>query len=392
MKKPNKLIQISIPEKGILNLSKIKSIKRKGKNNIFSQKLKGNVTKYLYDFLYYQELLTICPTNIFLLNCFSEYEMSSWEVEISNIIDIFNLNIKNIKEEMGDSLSSCIQKNRFYTMSGYEGNYIKINNDGINIISSVYFDPDMKFQLTKLNNNNKNDNLNFNLNNSFTSFDSFNSIENDDNKNKINKNTLKTPWKVIQCDNSYNNGKIIFLEDKSPLDFGFSFNNVIKGNYKLYLHQYITNMKNAKLIMKITINNFVIYETNDFPNLEILEQFNDNDNDINNNNTNFDDFMDDEEEKTKINLKETFICEIKEEIFDKINNNMKKDYKSKKSNDSMGSTESNTSKNSIKNGDKYGDIKLQKYTIRVSFTNQHLFWKAGWYLDGGKLVKDKGKI
>ena len=140
-------------------------------------------------------------------------------------------------------------------------------------------------------------------------------------------------------------------------------------------------MKNAKLIMKITINNILVYETKDFPNSKILEQFNNNA--INNS---FDDLMSDEEEENnkQINLKETFICDIKEEMFDKIRNNSKKTYESKNTTDSIGSTESATSKNS--------NTKIQKYTIRVSFTNQHLFWKAGWYLDGGKLVKDMGKI
>ena len=390
MEKKLPLIQVKTPDKGILYLSKIKAIKRKGKSNIFSKKLKGNVTKYLYDFLYYEELLTICSSNIFLHNCLSEYEMSSWDIEIRNIIDIFNLNIKNIKEEVGDSLSTCIQKNRLYKMSNYEGNYIKINNDGINIISSVYHDPEMKIQLNKLNNTINNDNININLNNSLNSFDSLSLIENEEEMDKINPYTLKTPWKVIPCINSYNKGNIIFLEEKSPLDFGFSFNNVIKGNYKLYLHQYITNMKNAKLIMKITINNIVVYETNDFPNSKILENFNNNE--INNF---IDDLMNDEgeENNNNINLKETYICDINEEMFDKIKNNPNNKFiESKNTLDSIGSTESNTSKHSSNKNDKCSDMKIQKYEIRVSFTNQHLFWKAGWYLDGGKLVKDMGKI
>lgn len=67
MEKKLKTIKIKSLDKGILNLQKIKSIKRDGKSNIFSNKLKKNVTKYLYDFLYYKELLTICPTNGFYI-------------------------------------------------------------------------------------------------------------------------------------------------------------------------------------------------------------------------------------------------------------------------------------------------------------------------------------
>lgn len=396
MEKKLKIIDIKTTSNGILNLSKIKSIKRIGKPNIFSKKMKKNITKYLFDFLYYNELLTINSTNVFIHNCLSDYDMLSWDVELHNIIDIFNLDIHNINEEMGGTLASCIAKNRLYKMKNYEGNYIKINNEGINIISSVYFDSDMQSQLDKLNNN-----INKNSNFSFNSFGSFDLFENYEENNKINPYTLKTPWKTIQCDNSYNGGNIIYLEEKSALDFGFSFNNVIRGNYKFYLHQSITNMKNAKLILQITINNHLVYEINDFPNSTILEQFNDNNNNdiikLNNFNNSFDDISFSEEEddnNQNINLKETFICEIKEEMFDKINNNLKKktSFESKNTFDSLGSTESNTSNTSNKSNEKILNSRIKKYTIRIRFTNQHLLWKAGWYLDGGKLVRDMGNI
>ena len=390
MKKKIQLIKIKTPEKGILNLTKIKSIKREGKSNIFCHKLKRNVTKYLYDFFYYKELLNISSTNIFLHNCLSEYEMSSWDIELRNIIDIFNLDIKNIKEEVGVTLESCIEKNHLYKMINFEGNYVKINNEGINIISSVYYDPDMKLQLNKLNNNIINNDINININNSF---DSFQSLEDDEETNKINPFTLKTPWKVIHCNSSYNQNNIIFLEEKSSLNFGFSFHNVIKGNYKLFLHQSIINMKNAKLILRITINNILVYETKDFPNKEILDQFNNN----NFPNNIFDDMMSEDEDEIdmnqEINLKETYICDIKEEMFDKVKENFKKLYESKNTCESLGSTESTSSKNNNNNSyDANINGRINKYKIRVSFVNQHLFWKAGWYLDGGKLVKDKEKI
>lgn len=396
MEKKVKIIDIKTTSNGILNLSKIKSIKRIGKPNIFSKKMKKNITKYLFDFLYYNELLTINSTNVFIHNCLSDYDMLSWDVELHNIIDIFNLDIHNINEEMGGTLASCIAKNRLYKMKNYEGNYIKINNEGINIISSVYFDSDMQSQLDKLNNN-----INKNSNFSFNSFGSFDLFENYEENNKINPYTLKTPWKTIQCDNSYNGGNIIYLEEKSALDFGFSFNNVIRGNYKFYLHQSITNMKNAKLILQITINNHLVYEINDFPNSTILEQFNDNNNNgiikLNNLNNSSEDISFSEEEddnNQNINLKETFICEIKEEMFDKINNNLKKktSFESKNTFDSLGSTESNTSNTSNKSNEKILNSRIKKYTIRIRFTNQHLLWKAGWYLDGGKLVRDMGNI
>ena len=149
-------------------------------------------------------------------------------------------------------------------------------------------------------------------------------------------------------------------------------------------------MKNAKLILKITINDVLVYETNDFPNNEILSQFDNND--IPQDNFNM--FMSDDEEddlkniNNEINLKETYICDIKEEMFDNVKNIIKKENKSKNTFDSAGSTESNSIQEKNKNNDKIFDEKIKKYKIRVSFTNQHLFWKAGWYLDGGKLVKE----
>ena len=386
MKKILNSIQIKSINKDFLNLSKIKSIEREGKSNIFSHKLKKNVTKYLYDFLYYKELLTICPTNIFLHNCLSEYEMSSWSIELRNIIDIFNLDVKNIKEEIWENHDACVKKNVLFKMKNYVGNYVKINEKGINIISSVYQDPDIQLQLNNLNNNNlydKNFDINFN-----NSFDSFSSFGDEEIEAKNNKKTLLTPWKVVYSQNSYNKGNIIFLEEKSPLDFGFSFNNVIKGNYKFYLHQNILNMKNAKLILKININNIVIYEAKEFPNNEILNQFSNNNN--SDNNINYILSEDEEilvENKKEICLKETYICDINEAMFDKIKNNIKKSFESKNTFDSVGSTESSTSKSSNKSDCENINDTIKKYIIRVSFKNQHLFWKAGWYLDGGKLVK-----
>ena len=152
-------------------------------------------------------------------------------------------------------------------------------------------------------------------------------------------------------------------------------------------------MKNAKLLLQICINNILVYEINDFPNAKILEQFNDS------NEEHFKVFDDisisDEEDdnntnnSNNINLKETFICEITEDMFDKINQKKKTLFESKKTFDSLGSTESNSSNKSY---EQILNSKIQKYNIRIRFINQHLLWKAGWYLDGGKLVRDMGNI
>ena len=366
-----KEIKIKTSETGIFNHNKLKIIKRNEIPNILSKKLKKNLTQFLFNYFYIRELSEICSTNIFLYNCYQDYEIPNWKIEILNIIDIFNLDIKDIKEEIGESLKECIQKHRLLPMKDKIGNYIRIDNEGINIISLVYYDHDMQLQLDKLKNNNNKNNINhFN----FEALEALDSLDFDDELDDINPLTLKTPWKVVYCSNSYNPGKIIFLEEKSALDFGFSFNHVIKGNYKFYLHQSIINMKNANLLLQIIINDQIVFEINNFPSKKILNQFNEDEN--NNNND--------------INLKDTYICDISEHMFDSVRNNLKKsmenDIETKKSINSEGSTESNTSIHSL-NSNKIFNCNKNDYTVRIRFKNKHLFWKAGWYLDGGRLVR-----
>ena len=370
----NKEIKVKTSESGLFNHNKLHQIKRNEKPNIFSKILKKNVTKYLFDFLYIRELSNICSANIFLYNCFQDYIIPDWKTEMQNIIDIFNLDVKNIKDEAGESLQECIEKHHMFPIKDKPGNFVRIDEEGINLISLVYDDPDMQKQLDKLKNNNNNNNINhFN-------FEALKSIEFDDDLDEINPLTLKTPWQVIHSDNSYKPGNIIFLEEKSTLYFGFSFNHVIKGNYKFYLHQSIINMKNANLILQILINDQVVLEINNFPSKKILNQFNNDNYNYNN---------------TDINLKETYICDINEYMFNAVNNDLKQsksikdELDTKNSINSEGSTESNSSLHSL-NSTKTNYNK-RDYTVRIIFKNKHLFWKAGWYLDGGRLVRSFNK-
>ena len=293
---------------GIFSLKQLKLIERKGKPNVFANRLKRNATKYLFDFFYYRELSEIGAINIFLHNCLIEYEISTWPIEMRNLIDIFHLDVKNLKEGVDKSLFECIKKQHLYPMKDHQENYVKIDKEGINLISLVYYDPNMKEQLNKLNNN-------IQIKKPFN-FEALEMMEFDDEIDGIIPSTLKTPWKVVHTKYSYIPGNIIFLEEKSPLDFGFSFHHVIKGNYKFYLHQYITNMKNAKLKLQIYINNVVVFELNNFPSKSILQQFNENSNimiDSDDENDNNDD---------DIKLKDTYICDINSYMFDSINNNL----------------------------------------------------------------------
>lgn len=335
-------------ESGLFSSNNLQDIKRKGKPCIFSQKLKKNVTKYLFDFLYYREIANIGCINVFFYKCFKEYQMSNWKIEMSNIIDLFDLNVKNAKNEIDDSFISCIQNSRIYEMKNYKGNFIKIDKNGINIISLVFYDPEIQL----LFDNNIND-LN-SISSIDTKSNNFvgkgpNSFSSIDSNNDIN------PWKVVNLENPYinNENHVLFLETTSPLDFGFSFHNVIKGNYKLYINQSIINMKNANLILEIKLNGTSIFNIDNFPNEEILKQFENNKN-IN-------------------ELKEYFICDISEKLFE--NNNLKHSFRSSKTSASSNDDEKN----------------LRGNEVRVSFKNRHLFWKAGWFLEGGRLVRSNFK-
>ena len=370
----NKINEVQTSESGIFNQSQLKKIKRKGKPNIFCDRLKKNLTKYLFDFFYMRELSNFCSANIFLYNCFLEYEISTWKSEMFNLIDIFNLDIKNINEEIDDSLLTCIQKKRLYPMKDLLGNYIKIDKEGINIISQVYYDPNMQTQIEKLKDNKRTIVNHFNLT-------AFEMLEMNEDIEEINPSTLKTPWKVVHSDNAYTPGNIIFLEEKSTLDFGFSFHHVIKGNYKFYLHQDILNMRNANLRLTISINDRVVFEINNFPSKKILEQFKKNKND----------------DENVIDLKDTYICDINEHMFDCVKNELKnsigKEIDNQKNYNSEGSTDSSNSQNiNLQKNIKSNDSQFRQYTVRISFTNHHLFWKAGWYLDGGRLVRTIYKI
>ena len=183
-------------ESGIFNSKIFQKIKRQGKPCIFSDKLSQNVTKYLFDFFYYRELYNLGSVNLFFYQCFRDYQLLTWKLEMNNIIDIFHLEIKNYDEEVDDTLTKCIKNKRTYNMKDHPGCFVRINKDGINIISSAYYDNSIK----KENNINKNNTgmfLNKNLNLDFIN----------DKLNKINMIESESPNK------SYNTTENINLSE-----------------------------------------------------------------------------------------------------------------------------------------------------------------------------------
>ena len=355
---------------GIFNKKNLQKINREGKPCIFNTRLKKNITTYLFDFFQYRELTEISFINIFLHNCFSEYEIP-WKIEMMNLIDLFHLDIKDPKKEIDESLNECINNNRIYKIKNLEGNFLKFDKKGINLISLVYYDPDMKIII---NNNNCINNNDLHEINYMEIDDNLDDID-DDIEHHHSHSNYNTKWESIYSKLSYIPGNLIYLDERCPLDFSFSFHHVIKDNYKFYLHQSMTNMRNAKLIMQIIINDEIVFEMNNFPSKKILEEST-----INNFNK----------------LNEVYICDINKYMFNTIQNSSLKnsfsndinfDLKNSIKSDTT-STESNSLKNSIKSFKSQNNINNKDFTIKIRFKNTHLFWKAGWYLDGGKLVRN----
>ena len=366
----------STSESGIFNSYLMHKINRKCKPCIFNQRLKRNLTKYLFDFFYYRELYQICSANLFLYQCFTEYQLMTWKLEMNNIIDIFHLNIKNYDEEVDDTLTECIRKKRIYSMNDHPGCFIRINKEGLNLISLAYYDKSIQKDLKSNNSPIKNNNINFIIEDSNSDSNNNLNVINDNNFhiNKQRKNTIESfseppsnlgsmdsftniqknndlnPWVIKNLEDSYNSNECIFLNKTTPINFGFSFYHVVKGDYQLYLHHSLINMKNARLILQVSINGNIVYTLNDFPSNELLEQ----------------DQREEKEKEKNIKLKEYLICSISKKMFE----------------------QSGFNKNDCEElENEINEKKFKDYEIRVNFKNQDLFWKAGWCVDGGRLLR-----
>ena len=358
---------------GIFNSKKMQKIKRQGKPCIFRNKLSKNVMKYLFDFFYYRELYNLGSVNLYFYQCFTDYQLLTWKIEMNNIIDIFHLEIKN-KEEVDDTLTKCISNKRTYNMIDHPGCFVRINKDGINIISSAYYDNTIKKEINLLNKNNTagfmNNNLNLDfINDKLSNLNTNNNniIENESpikSNNNTENFTLSEPpsnigsaesiknlklsdsfiWKKEFIDGSYIiNTPCINLIKTAPLDFGFSFYHIIKGDYQLYLNHCLINMRNARLILKVFINKHNVYSLKNFPSNDLIEQFESSQS----------------EKSPIIKLKEYLICSITKKMFDDVCN-LEKNENNETTND---------------------------FEIRVVFQNIDLFWKAGWCIDGGRLLR-----
>ena len=366
----------STSESGIFNSKIMQKINRKGKECIFSRRLKRNLTKYLFDFFYYRELYDICSTNLFFYQCFKEYQLLTWKLEMNNIIDIFHLEIKNYNEEVDETLTKCISNKRTYSMKDHPGCFVRINRDGINIISSAYNDNTIQKGLNKISKSFINMNVvkdklsNLNTNNIINENETLNKYNNEQNETiilsdvpsnigsaesiNIQKSSEHIIWNLKYLEDSYiKNYPCVNLTKTAPLNFGFSFYHIIKGDYQLYLHHSLINMKNARLILQVFINNYNVYTLKDFPSNDLIDQDN----------------REQEEKETNIKLREYLICSLTKKMFEEAIN-----YQEDKKEGEIIIT--NEEKN-----------KHKDYEIRVVLKNTDLFWKAGWVIDGGRLLR-----
>ena len=141
-------------------------------------------------------------------------------------------------------------------------------------------------------------------------------------------------WREESIDGSYTGEKVYYLINVCWIDLHLFFYHIKAGNYQLYINEHFDNesiKKQLKICVKI--GNKEIYKNNNFPNEEIY----------NANNSYYN--------SRGKKLKEDFICNINENDFD-IKDNLE-----------------------------------EEFVVEVSFMHKELFWKGGWFIDGGCLRK-----
>ena len=140
-------------------------------------------------------------------------------------------------------------------------------------------------------------------------------------------------WREEKIDGSYEKDSTVpYLITVCWIDTKFSFFHVKPNNYKLYINENFIKSKRFREKMKLNViidENIIIYDKI-FPNDTIFD-----------NNSS---------EREHARLNEDYICLIKKEDF----NGAKKDI----------------------NGD---------CVVNIAFTHTNMFWKGGWFIDGGSL-------
>lgn len=249
-------------------------------------RLRKNVFAYLFTFFSYKEALKIAKTNhLFYIHfkCSIEKAVNNFE----RCLEEYGLTVlENKKYALFKSI-----KNKIIYITSNQGEFVIFKCNGIEKYSQSYY------------------------------------------SNWAWKNDGKY-WKTLRLSSSLNCPSP-FLQTVCFADVNFSFHQVKKGDYILYLRQAFTYLLESQFILTVKLNDVVIYKDEHYPSKELIKQacFNN---------------------EKDIILQKQYICEITENSF--INQ----------------STNNNT--------------------VTIYINNIDLFWKGGWCIDGGVLEENKNLL
>ena len=308
---------------------KFRKVAREFTPNVFSIKVKYNITKYLMNFLTYEEQLEFGKTCIFVLNNFIDFD----------------------KEEIRGNISKIMKRYKGKFDAKEEDICKRIMAGGDNLKDILHY----KF-----------------LHNEHDNYICFNKYDLYNNKESIISlaNTYSWPHKNNpmywdehkQIKGSYFNKETCYLNNVCWLTPNFSFEFVPKGNYKLYINQgfNVSNLYRIKNFVKleVKINEKVVFSRGDYPNEKEINNYmikqtqNDRSNEYK---ESFTFYLNNESEDLKFSsiLKEQFICHILACNFDDVEPKNEENL----------------------------------YRISIEFFHNNDYWKSGWYLDGGRLER-----
>ena len=246
----------------------LKKVKREIINNIFSSKMKNNLTKYILSYLDLQSKLNFAQTCIFILNNFIDYKNSIIYDKIKKIHEFYPLieiNIDEIDlETIPDNLLELKSVFKF-----------KDSKEEI----AKYESPEMRKNYLKFEKNRK----------SFIALGNCFDWAWKDNKHH---------WIISKRNSNYFNYKYWYLNDVCWIHNTLIFRNITKGNYKLFLNmKYNEPEFKGKLKLIISYGKHIIYFIDNWPSEYQINEF----------------FLKKDEKEGKI--KEDLICVIKEEDF-----------------------------------------------------------------------------
>ena len=258
----------------ILIKTNIKKIKRQYKENIFSSKMKSNLTKYILNFLDFKSKLNFAKTSIYITNNFIENENSKTFDIVKELHEKYPLIEMKFDEKYFDSISDNLLKIK---------DLFKFKDSEEDI--SKYESPEMRRNYLKIENNR----------NSFITLGNCFNWPWKDNKYYWNVNK--------KYNTNYFNYNYWYLYEVCWIHSFLIFRNIPKGNYKLFLNMRYDNEKfKGQLKLIISYGKHIIYFIDNWPSLYQINEFH----------------ISKDEQDNKI--KEDFICVIKEEDFIKEEN------------------------------------------------------------------------